>query len=539
MKNVYFILLFSGLVLMTNTTLSQLTGPVGFSLPANRPASAVAAAEFFWDTDPGAGLAVPITFPGGSDISTGQLPISVSGLTNGVHRFYVRTKNSEGVWSQTNVRTFYVVPGSFVLPPAPLAGDIVSAECFFDRDPGSGRGTALSVTQAGEVENFPLETDTLASGIHRLYIRSKNNNGHWSMTNVCNLYIVPPLSALPANSPVDNILAAEYFVDTDPGVGKAATIPLALGSDITKDGYLIPISGLAEGVHHLYLRAQNTKGRWSITNVTSFYIVPVSFSIPASAPAGQISALEYFFDQDPGFGKGHLLPIVPTGDLSDYQFSADISGLKQDTAHTLYVRVLDGWSQTSSVRFALGNTLPVTWLSFSGKKQPDNSVLLEWDVTRQLNIRTFNVERSTDGTVFNSVGDVTADGGAGFSGDAESYSYSDRTAPSGKVYYRIKEQDKDGQISYSNTLSINHMLFASQGFYVLNNPTHDLLRVYCGNEATGGVLQVFDMNGRQLMHVKATAGAIQQLDISNLAAGLYIVRFTQKNKTEAAKFIKR
>lgn len=94
------------------------------------------------------------------------------------------------------------------------------------------------------------------------------------------------------------------------------------------------VSGLAAGVHRIYLRTKNSKGLWSMTSISTFYIIPVNFTIPPRAPVGQITALEYFFDHDPGFGNGHMITIAPTTDPANYQLTADITGLKQDSMHT-------------------------------------------------------------------------------------------------------------------------------------------------------------------------------------------------------------
>ena len=54
----------------------------------------------------------------------------------------------------------------------------------------------------------------------------------------------------------------EYFIDTDPGygLGTEVTLPSA-GSDLTID-FSVALSGLDDGNHVLYIRAQNSLDKW-------------------------------------------------------------------------------------------------------------------------------------------------------------------------------------------------------------------------------------------------------------------------------------
>jgi hypothetical protein len=60
-----------------------------------------------------------------------------------------------------------------------------------------------------------------ASSTNQLYIRTKNAEGKWSITNIFHLVISivsDPIYETPPAAP-QNIEAAEYFINTDPGAG--------------------------------------------------------------------------------------------------------------------------------------------------------------------------------------------------------------------------------------------------------------------------------------------------------------------------------
>ncbi|MCF8274915.1 MAG: hypothetical protein K9I95_13905 [Flavobacteriaceae bacterium] len=90
-------------------------------------------------------------------------------------------------------------------------------EYFFDTDPGIGNATNIDVTNAATLnETLTIPISSLTSGIHVLHMRSKNDVNTWSLYARQTFYIANFSSALN-----NTIAEAEYFIDTDPGVGNA------------------------------------------------------------------------------------------------------------------------------------------------------------------------------------------------------------------------------------------------------------------------------------------------------------------------------
>ena len=101
-----------------------------------------------------------------------------------------------------------------------------------------------------------------------------------------------------------------------------------------------------------------------------------------------------------------------------------------------------------------GVVLPIAWLYFNGK-QKGNDVLLNWATTTEINTKEFVVERSLDGLNFGEIGTVQA---AGTSYRTNNYSSIDVGAAllgSQKLYYRIRQVDKDGKFTYSIIVAIS------------------------------------------------------------------------------------
>ncbi|MEX1239703.1 MAG: gliding motility-associated C-terminal domain-containing protein [Cyclobacteriaceae bacterium] len=136
----------------------------------------VVRAEYFFDNDPGTGLATPLSISAGSTLNN-TFAIDISSLSPGFHRLGIRVKDNLGQWSHFPPRTFYVIPGN-ALP----ASSLTDIEYFIDTDPGIESATALSFTPAATVDqSFAIDVSTLPSGAHNLYVRTKDSNGFWSI----------------------------------------------------------------------------------------------------------------------------------------------------------------------------------------------------------------------------------------------------------------------------------------------------------------------------------------------------------------------
>ncbi|MFZ1528077.1 MAG: CARDB domain-containing protein [Ferruginibacter sp.] len=324
--------------------------------PTAAPAAQnIIAAEYFIDNDPGIGNGIPITVTPGVNITNLPVTVNTSGLVNGVHRVYLRTKSNEGRWSLTNLKEFIYNDDPVYPVSAAAAQNIVAAEYFVDNDPGFGAATAISVTAATDISNLNVTVNTagLTNGIHRVYVRTKSNEGRWSLTNLKD-FIVNDDPAYPTSpAAAQNIIAAEYFIDNDPGFGAATAISVTAATNISGLAIAANTSGLANGTHRIYVRTKSNEGRWSLTNQQEF-IVNDDPAYPVSPAAAQnIIAAEYFIDNDPGVGAGTAISITAATDISNIAVAVNTAGLTIGQ-HTIYIRTKSNegrWSLTNNRSF--------------------------------------------------------------------------------------------------------------------------------------------------------------------------------------------
>ena len=419
-------------------------------------------------------------------------------------------------------------------PPAPAApGNIIRVEYFFDTDPGFGNGVNIPVTAATDLPNVlaAVNTSALSNGTHRIYIRTLNAEGKWSISNVQEFIVdfnpaYPPAPAAPGN-----IIKAEYFFDTDPGFGNGVNIPVTAATDLSNIAATINTAGLSNGTHRIYLRTLNAEGKWSIGQLREFVYDADPVYPPIPAPAGNITVAEYFFDTDPGFGNGTPITITPSMDISSHSFSADVAALSNGN-HILYIRSKDDWSITSVTSFTKGSALPLRFLSFSAKKL-NAGILLNWTTSDEVNTSRFDIEKSADGLSFSKTGQVTAFNRSGRNG----YSFLDGHPLDKMNFYRLKQIDIDGKFTYSSIVSI-WIDVSELKFSLSPNPASHFINISYPGKKDLVTITIYDVQGKLLKQQTSKNNVPITIDIRDLKAGMYFIQLNDGETIHSGKFAK-
>lgn len=317
--------------------------------------SNVVFAEYYIDTDPGFNKATPIAITPGTTVNNVPVTFNTSGLNVGAHFFGVRARNAAGAWSMDYYWIFFK-PYQFVLSPAPLT-TINRVEYYVDQDPGVGNATSVSITAGTNLSDISFNLSsgsTLAPGAHVVGVRARTVDGLWSNTNYW--MFMKPYGNI-ATSAVSNVNAMEYFVDQDPGIGKATAVSITPGLNITNQLLNVPVTNIASGAHLLGARARNAAGAWSLTNYWMF-VKPMANISSAAVP--NVTAVEYFLDYDPGIGKGIPVSVSTGANIQDINFNADLTGIEPGS-HFITARAKDSkgdWSHVNSWAFTIPGTPP-------------------------------------------------------------------------------------------------------------------------------------------------------------------------------------
>jgi len=100
---------------------------------------------------------------------------------------------------------------------------------------------------------------------------------------------------------------------------------------------------------------------------------------------------------------------------------------------------------------ASASPLPVTFISVKASQQTtgNNNVIVQWNVTNQLNIKEYELERSVDGITFFKVATITAKDGI-----SVQYNLVDSQASIGENFYRILSINSNSSFQYSKIVNL-------------------------------------------------------------------------------------
>ena len=166
------------------------------------------------------------------------------------------------------------------------------------------------------------------------------------------------------------------------------------------------------------------------------------------------------------------------------------------------------------------NPLPVEIVDFTGR-QDGNSVVLEWITLSEKDNDYFEIERSTDGENFVTLG--RADG-AGNSTIRLDYSFADNEPVQGRAYYRLSQVDYDGTRSYADRLvSVAYTAGSDICLTIVPNPTRGQFNVLVTG-AADGVVKLLTQSGK-LIRIVDIQNVTESIDISDLPNGIYILQY--------------
>lgn len=173
-----------------------------------------------------------------------------------------------------------------------------------------------------------------------------------------------------------------------------------------------------------------------------------------------------------------------------------------------------------------GTTLPVDFLSFTASKV-DGGALLKWSVINQIDNKGFYVEKSFDGTNFNSIGFVS-----GVNASGSTYTFLDREF-SNIAYYRLKQVDNNGQFEYSQ---IRWLSEESPLIKIYPNPSLDAFNLQI-NGLENFRLAAYSSTGQELEQIDNLAKGTTLIG-GNWAKGVYTLKLVSENAVYVYKLVK-
>ena len=162
----------------------------------------------------------------------------------------------------------------------------------------------------------------------------------------------------------------------------------------------------------------------------------------------------------------------------------------------------------------------------------NKNVLLNWKVENDWNNNYYSVERSADGISFSEIGQVKSKDN---SNENQAYNFEDNSFLQGQQYYRLKQVDKDGNISYSSIAKVD--LGNTKMLRLYPNPAKDILTIEGMSPLTKTTLSIIDVSGKLIQQLNIT-GKSYTYNLQQLTAGSYYLKVEADKKVTTLKFVK-
>ncbi|MBS1744220.1 MAG: T9SS type A sorting domain-containing protein [Bacteroidetes bacterium] len=164
-------------------------------------------------------------------------------------------------------------------------------------------------------------------------------------------------------------------------------------------------------------------------------------------------------------------------------------------------------------------SVPVTLLSFTARLRNNNTVLLNWQTTAEVNNDYFDVERSIDGINFATIGRVE---GHGTTLLPNNYALIDPNPVSGYNYYRLRQVDYDAHFMYSHTEVVE--LKKPELVTVFYNEQQNSIQVQFSNSQNNLRLKLYSANGQLIKSATEKNNNIAYtFQLPVLATGIYML----------------
>jgi hypothetical protein len=182
--------------------------------------------------------------------------------------------------------------------------------------------------------------------------------------------------------------------------------------------------------------------------------------------------------------------------------------------------------------------LPVELIYFKGQ-HTENGNSLTWQTASEENNHGFEIERSTNGSEWQTISFVN---GNGTTMEISSYEFIDNENLLGlNLYYRLKQIDYDGNFEYSNIVNIEYRTRNSSHdrngsnieYRIFPNPATDYITIETNEPTT---IQIINAHGQVLM--EKNIQQTQSLDIRQLPKGIYYLVTSTNHSINSQKLIK-
>ncbi|MBE2280334.1 MAG: T9SS type A sorting domain-containing protein [Ignavibacteriaceae bacterium] len=229
---------------------------------------------------------------------------------------------------------------------------------------------------------------------------------------------------------------------------------------------------------------------------------------------------------------GLTYTMIKTNTPNDGSEEITLPTTMTTTARLVIESINNIFYDVSNANFTITEAIPVELTSFD-VYQSESSIVLNWSTATETNNRGFIIEKSVSGLDFAEAGFVD---GKGTTTETQSYSFTDRITSTGKIQYRLRQEDYDGTFAYSQAVEVDVALPTELVLYQNHpNPFNPSTSISFNLPFSSDVkIEVFDITGSKvssLLGGKLSAGIHTiNFDASELNSGVYLYILSAVNE---------
>ncbi|MBC7687253.1 MAG: T9SS type A sorting domain-containing protein [Aquabacterium sp.] len=278
------------------------------------------------------------------------------------------------------------------------------------------------------------------------------------------------------------------------------------------------------------------------TNVR-YHVIPITLTAPSLMTFSSSSVFDNFMVlyNPAGFSPSSPLSnaLVANDDMNSsnagFSYNVAVSG----TYYLVFTSFKNNTYGAYTVTATLGAVLPVKLTSFTAIKSNVNSNIIKWAGIEEVNIKSYQVQRSTDNKTFTQLeGNTIA---AKNFAASTTYSFTDARPAAGYNYYRLMITEGTGRITYSPVALVKNSRLGVANISLYPNPAADYIQLEAKPmQNVKANIAIINSNGDVMLsnQKKFNNLGVLLVDITRLTAGKYFIKTTVEKDESIMMFIK-
>ncbi|NUM31133.1 MAG: hypothetical protein HUU47_02275 [Bacteroidetes bacterium] len=443
----------------------------------------------------------------------------------------IKINNSSGVslgFSRTIIGILYLIDGTFYNGSNLTLGnsaEIIRTNGSLNSAPTFGTTVNITYNQSNSAINTGNEIPSTSSVLNNLTINNTNGITLNSATTVNNTLTLT--NGLITSSNTNNLILAASATISGGSSSSYVNGPLR---KIGNSDFIFKIG--KSGNYNPVGITSNSGSSSDYFTVEYFKTSPANQSnLGSSLTGGKVSSVEYWEISPNGsqtanvtlywnstesgisnLASSHL--VVAHYKSGNWESEGNTSSSGSSSSGSVTSNNISSWSEFTFGSPNNQNPLPVSFINFRVKKLNEFEKLIEWSTATETNCLNYEIQFSLDSINFESIKTINSKSDNGNSNIILKYDYILFDAEKSNKFYRIKQNDFNGNFSFSPILKYNSEDYTNK--ILMYNGS-----LYINSQNETNTLMISDISGKLIYN--KNIGNFHFVNLEYLKPGVYFI----------------